>query len=293
MTSRTQLRFGSAGVLPGAPRQTSAAGVAYVAGLNFGAMEIEWVRAQMRVVSDRTAQAIRRAAESHDVSLSVHGVYYINLNSPRAEVVEQSREWVRVQAQSAWLCGATDLVFHPAFMHDDSEDVVYERVRGRLLELAQELRDRGIDVTLRPETTGKPSAFGSLEQTLALADQIEGVEPCIDFAHIHARTNGGCCTYPEFRCVFDRVAEVLGEDALTGLHLHFSGIDYTEAGEQSHLLLDESDMRWEELLQALTDVGAAGTLICECPMHGQEEELKRLRDAYRVLTVEQTVDENN
>jgi deoxyribonuclease-4 len=287
------LRFGSAGVLPGAPRRTSAAGIAYVAELGIGAMEIEWVRAQMRVVSDRTARAIRRAAESYDVSLSVHGVYYINFNSPRAEVVEQSRAWVRVQAESAWLCGARDLVFHPAFMHDDSEDVVYERVRGHLLELAQELRDRGIGVTLRPETTGKLSAFGSLEHTLALAGEIEGVEPCIDFAHIHARTNGGCCTYPEFRRVLDRLAEVLGDDALGGLHLHLSGIDYTEVGEKSHLLLDESDMQWEELLQALADVGAGGTLICECPMHGQEDELKRLRDAYRVLKAEQSVDEGN
>jgi deoxyribonuclease-4 len=293
VNGQNKLRFGSAGVLPGAPRQSSASGVAYVANLGLDAMEIEWVRAQLRVVSDSTAQAIRRAANAHGISLSVHGVYYINFNSPRADVVEQSRDWVRVQAESAWLCGATDLVFHPAFMHDVSEDTVYERVRRHLQELVEELRDREIGVTLRPETTGKPSAFGSLGQTLTLAAEIEGVEPCIDFAHIHARSNGGCCTYPQFRAVLERVREVLGNEALAKMHLHFSGIDYTEAGEQSHLLLDESDMQWEELLQALVDVGAAGTLICECPMDGQEDELKRLRDTYRTLTAEQTIDQTS
>ncbi|MFQ5855248.1 MAG: TIM barrel protein [Anaerolineae bacterium] len=283
MTSTGGLRFGSAGVLPGAPKQGSAGGVAYVGELGLGAMEIEWVRARMRVISDETAKAIRRAAAKHDVSLSVHGAYYINLNSPRPQVIEQSREWVRLQARSAWAVGATDLVFHAAFMHDDSEDAVYGRVRRHLTELVQELCENGIDVMLRPETTGKPTAFGTLEQVLALADEIDGVEPCIDFAHIHARNNGGYNTYAGFRHVLDRTREVLGDAGLRNLHLHFSGIEYTAAGEQNHLLLDDSDMHWQELLQALVDVNAAGTLICECPMHGQEEELTRLQSTYRAL----------
>lgn len=277
------IRFGSAGVLPDAPQRGSAGGVTYVGELGLGAMEIEWVRARMRVVSDRTTRSIRRAAEEHDVSLSVHGVYYINFNSPRADVVEQSREWVRVQARSAWAAGATDLVFHPAFMHDDGEDTVFERVRRHLSELAQELREADVGVALRPETTGKPTAFGTLDQILALVDEVDGVEPCIDFAHIHARNNGGWNTYDGFRRILDRTQAVLGDAALRNLHLHFSGIDYTEAGEQNHLLLDDSDMRWEELLQALVDVDAAGVLICECPMHGQEEELKRLQSTYQTL----------
>lgn len=277
------LRFGSAGVLPGAPKRGSAGGVSYVGQLGLGAMEIEWVRSRMRVVSDQTAKAIRRAATECDVSLSVHGAYYINLNSPRPEVVERSREWVRVQAHSAWAVGATDLVFHAAFMHGDGEDVVYERVRRHLAELAQELHERGICVTLRPETTGKSTAFGTLEQVLALADELDGVEPCIDFAHIHARNNGGYNTYAGFRHVLDRTRDVLGDAGLRNLHLHFSGIEYTAAGEQNHLLLDDSDMHWQELLQALIDVDAAGTLICECPMHGQEEELRRLQSTYRTL----------
>lgn len=287
MRSTDGLRFGSAGVLPDAPKRSSAGGVAYVGELGLGAMEIEWVRSRMRIVSDRTAKAICRAAKEHDVSLSVHGVYYINFNSPRAEVVEQSREWVRVQARSAWVAGATDLIFHAAFMHDDDEDTVYERVRRHLSELAQELQADDISVTLRPETTGKPTAFGTLDQVLCLADEIDGVEPCIDFAHIHARNNGGWNTYERFRQILDRTREVLGVAAIGNLHLHFSGIDYTEAGEQNHLLLDDSDMHWEELLQALVDVGAAGTLICECPMHGQEEELKRLQTRYSALKKEQ------
>ncbi len=286
MTSTDGLRFGSAGVLPDAPQRSSAGGVAYAGQIGLGAMEVEWVRARMQVVSDRTATAIRRAADEHRVALSVHGVYYINFNSARAEVVEQSREWVRVQARSASAIGARDLVFHAAFMHDDSEDVVYERVRRHLSELAQELREEGVSVTLRPETTGKPTAFGTLDQILSLADEVDGVEPCIDFAHLHARDNGGWNTYAGFRQILERTREVLGSGALRDLHLHFSGIDYTEAGEQNHLLLDDSDMHWEELLQALVDVGAAGTLICECPMHGQEEELKRLQTRYSGLKKE-------
>lgn len=283
MRSTVRLRFGSAGVLPGAPQQGSASGVSYVGKLGLRAMEIEWVRARMQIISDRTAKTIRQAAEKHSISLSVHGVYYINFNSPRAEVIEQSRKWVRIQAHSAWAAGATDLIFHAAFMHDDSEETVYDRVSRHLTELAEELRTDDVNVTLRPETTGKPTAFGSLEQILALASEVDGVEPCIDFAHIHARNNGGGNTYDAFRGILDRTREVLGEAALHNLHLHFSGIEYNEAGEQNHLLLDDSDMHWQELLQALVDVDAAGTLICECPMHGQEEELMRLQSTYWTL----------
>ncbi len=126
------------------------------------------------------------------------------------------------------------------------------------------LRAEGNQVLLRPETTGKESQFGTVGEVLNLSAEIEGVAPCIDFAHLHART-GGFNSYEEFVALLRQMEARLGRQALEHMHIHLSGIEYGTKGEIRHLNLKRSDLRYVELLRALKDLDAGGLVICESP----------------------------
>jgi len=257
------LSFGTAGIPHSAEKRSSVAGIARVRALGLDAMELEFVR---RVaMGEKSARAVCTSARDNRVRLSAHAPYYINLNSKDPEKVKASRERLLKAARVAALCGARNVVFHAAYYHDDPPPVVYERVKAQVQSIAEQLSAEGLNVCLRPETSGRPSQFGALDEVLQLSAEIDGVSPCVDFAHLHARAAGAVNTYAEFGAVLDRVEEILGVDALQDMHMHVQGIAYSQAGERRHLTLAASDLRYEELLQALIDWGVGGTAICESP----------------------------
>jgi deoxyribonuclease-4 len=109
--------------------------------------------------------------------------------------------------------------------------------------------------------------LGSLEDVLTMSDALEGVEPCLDFAHLHARTGDGSMnTYEEWSAVLRRYAQVLGRPALDRLHIHCSGIEYSSKGERRHLRLIDSDLDLVALFRALAGHGCGGRILCESPV---------------------------
>jgi deoxyribonuclease-4 len=279
LMGEASLFFGTAGIPHSSEKYSSKAGIARVRALGLGAMELQFVR---RVaMGERSADAVRTAAQEHSVRLSAHAPYYINLNSRDPQKLLASRERLLRAARVAALCGAQNVVFHAAFYHGDAPSLVYERIRAQLQWLAAGLRDEGLSVCLRPETAGKPSQFGALEEILRLSAETDGVSPCVDFGHLYARTFGAVNGYSEFWAVLDRIAQFLGESALQDVHIHLQGMAHTQAGERKHLNLAASDLRYGELLHALIDRGVSGTVICESP--NLEEDAVLLKRTYLQL----------
>ena len=197
--------------------------------------------------------------------MSVHAPYYINFNSREPEKIEASIKRIYDSARIGSLCGASSIVFHPAYYHSEDSETVFKKVIESLKVLRKTFEDEGIKAVLRPETTGKASQFGSLEETLRMAAEMEGVMPCIDFAHLHARSAGEVNTYDEFENCLTMVEEYLGKDGLKDMHMHVSGIEYTPKGEKNHLVLKESDLNYSALMKALKDFKTEGLVICESP----------------------------
>jgi deoxyribonuclease-4 len=111
------------------------------------------------------------------------------------------------------------------------------------------------------------------------------VEPCLDFAHLHARAGDGSMnTLDEWLDVLDRYARALGPDSLQRLHIHMSGIEYSEKGERNHLPLEESDFALDALLQALLKRNCSGRILCESPV--MEEDAILMRDRWQALVSE-------
>jgi deoxyribonuclease-4 len=180
------------------------------------------------------------------------------------------------------LAGATDIIFHPGsyFKNDPAE--VLKVAMPRLQGCVDELRKSGNPVILRPETMGKPAMLGSFEDAVAMARAIDGVQPCLDFAHLHARPGDGTMnTRREWSSLLDAYEKALGRQALRRLHIHLSGIEYGPKGEKHHLELKEADLNLKALFQALHDHGCAGRILCESPIM-EEDALKMQKEWKRV-----------
>jgi deoxyribonuclease-4 len=142
------------------------------------------------------------------------------------------------------------------------------------------LKKEDNEITLRPEVTGKMSSFGDLEEVVKRSCDINNVNPCVDFAHLHART-GEYNTYEEFYDARTFIADHLGKKVLQNMHIHVAGILYGPKGERKHLNLEESDLNYKDLLRALKDFGVQGTVICESP--NLEEDALLMQRKYKSL----------
>ncbi len=190
----------------------------------------------------------------------------LTLNATDEEWIN-SRKRLMDAAVYGNLAGATDIIFHPGSYFGNPPAEVLPIAIQRLQGCLEELSSSGNPVTLRPETMGKSAMLGSLEDTLSMAKSLPGVEPCIDFAHLHARPGDGSInTYDEFSAILELYGKTLGEKALTRLHIHLSGIQYGEKGEKEHLPLQESDLNLKGIFKGLADFHCQGRILCESPV---------------------------
>jgi deoxyribonuclease-4 len=257
-----KLLFGTGGTPHSSKSESTADGIERIAELGLGCMEVEFVYGAN--MSQAMARKVGETAKRLNVKLSAHGPYYINLNSHEEEKLIASKKRLLQTARIASTIGVQGIVFHPAFYLKDPPDEVYDRVKKELEDTIKSMRDEDVQVTLRAETTGKGSQFGSLDEILSLSAEVDGVAPCIDFAHLHAR-NGKANSYEEYKSILQKIDDRLGRSALKDMHIHLSGIKYSVKGELSHLNLSESDMNYTELFKAWKEFDIKGMVICESP----------------------------
>jgi deoxyribonuclease-4 len=278
-------QFGTVGSPLATPKKPggSVGAIQFSKSLGLDALELGWVRAVR--VSVETCAAIKQAGSEQAVSLSVHAPYFINLNADEVEW-PKSRQRLMDAAHYGDLAGATDIIFHPGSYFGNDPLAVLKVAIPRLGGCVDELRAAGNPVTLRPETMGKSAMLGSLGDTLAMSEAIAGVEPCLDFAHLHARPGDGTVnTYDEWLGYLELYAKTLGDEALKRLHIHLSGIEYGPKGEKNHLKLEEADLDLDALLRALNYFGCAGRILCESPI--MEDDALKLLKAWKEVSGEE------
>jgi deoxyribonuclease IV len=277
-------QFGTVGSPTGTPKKPggSVGAIAFSKSLGLEALELGWVRSVR--VSEATCGDINSAGEEQGVALSVHAPYYINLNADETEW-PKSRQRLMDAAHYGALAGATDIIFHPGSYFENDPVEVLKIAIPRLRDCVDELRAAGNPVTLRPETMGKSAMLGSLEDTLAMSSQIKGVEPCLDFAHLHARPGDGSVnTFEEWSGYLEQYEKALGKPSLKRLHIHLSGIEYGPKGEKNHLKLEEADLDIKALFRALKDFGCSGRILCESPV--MEEDALLMLKTWRKVSGE-------
>ncbi len=257
------LLFGTAGIPHAAAGKPTQEAISTVRGLGLGAMELEFVHSIN--ISKEKAPLVKEAAKKNGIVLTCHAPFFINLNSLEKAKLEASIKRIVDSCRVLELCGGYSVCFHPGFYQKETKEATYQNTRKAMERIVRQVKDEGISLWVRPETTGKPSQFGDMDELLALSAEFEQVMPCIDFSHFHARTNGKYNTYEEFASILSSVEKTLGKRGLSNLHAHVAGIAYGEKGEKHHLNLKDSDLRYKELMRALADFKVKGVLISESP----------------------------
>jgi deoxyribonuclease IV len=279
MTS--SFKFGTVGSPNGTPKKPggSVGAIEFSQSIGLDALELGWVQAVR--VTEATCEAIRSTGEAQGVALSVHAPYFINLNANKDEW-PKSRKRLMDAAHYGHLAGTTDIIFHPGSYFENDPAEVLKVVMPRLEGCVVELRRKGNPVTLRPETMGKSAMLGSFEDVLVMS-RIAGVQPCLDFAHLHARPGDGTVnTYDEWSRLLERYADVLGAQRLASLHIHLSGIEYGPKGEKNHLPLAEADLNLKALFKALKKFGCGGRILCESPI--LEEDALEMKKVWKKVS---------
>ena len=258
-----KLFFGTAGIPVSAKGQGVLKGVEQVKKLGLEAMELEFVRGIN--LTKKKAKEVKLAAKKQGIILTCHAPYYINLNSQDKAKLEASKKRIINSAIVSGTAGAWSVCFHPAYYMGVDKEKVYQNVKKEVREVVKKIRESGFSIWVRPETTGKPSQFGSLDELLMLSQEVNGVLPCVDFSHIHARNNGSLKSYDDFKSVFSRIEDFLGKQGLRNLHAHVSGINYGEKGERNHLNFEEADFKYKLLVKAFKEFKVKGVVISESP----------------------------
>lgn len=217
-------------------------------------------------------------AEKHDVWLTVHGSYFINFCGSE-ETIEKSKKRLIACATAANWMGAHVLVFHPGFFGKKSPQEALERCVKAMGEVVESMKSLGITkVHLGPETTGKPSQFGSLDEVLTLCGRVELTEPVIDWAHIHAREGGKMKTINDFREALNEIEKRLGIDAIKNLHCHYTLVEFTGKGEKRHHTMDEVEYGppFEPLATLIAELDLKPVIISESPI--LDVDAQKMRD---------------
>ena len=121
-----KLRFGTAGIPLSTPNRTTLNGIAHVKKMGLDNMELEFVHSVN--ITEAKAPDVRAMAKKHDVTLTCHGQYFINLNSPENHKIEASKERIYKAAKIADLCGAKSMTFHAAFYMKQEPEKVFQMV---------------------------------------------------------------------------------------------------------------------------------------------------------------------
>ena len=244
--------------------------------MNLDGLELEFVRGVR--MSEVSQKIVTELAPKKNFIITAHGPYYVNLNAKEQDKIDASIVRILDTARMAQKVGGYSITYHAAYYMGNDKDVVFNRVVEQTEKIVKIAQEEGLDIWIRPETTGKRTQWGDLDEIVSLSKMFDKVLPCVDFSHLHARTGGGLNSYDDFSRMLDQIGTELGEYALDNFHAHLAGIAYSEKGEKNHLPLLESDMNYKDLLKAMKKFDIKGAVVCESP--NIEEDCKMIKEYY-------------
>jgi len=210
------------------------------------------------------ALEIKELNKKLGLQLSIHAPYFVNLASFERPKVHASKSRILKSCEIGHYLGVKYIVFHAGFYQKKDPEEIYQLIKKEIIDLQKTIKSKKWDVVLAPETTGKASQFGNLDELIRLKKETK-CHLTVDFSHLRARNNG--------IVDYDEVMKKL--KPLGHIHAHFSGIEWTEKGERRHKLTETKDIK--ELLSYLKKYKIDVTIINESPdPYGDALKMERL-----------------
>ena len=283
------IKFGPSGnsiAFSEAGNKTSEQSAVWVKNLGLNCFEYSFGRGVN--MTDERAVSIGNAFKEAGVEISVHAPYYINLANPEEENALKSFNYILDSAKKVQLMGGKRVVFHPASQGKMDRQTAVNLTIERLKRLTDLVYSQGLDdVMFCPETMGKLGQIGTIEEITEFCKLDKIYIPAVDFGHVNARENGSLKTEEDFTNRLQYMIDNLGFEKMKHFHVHFSKIEYTDAGEKRHLTFadDVFGPSYEPLVEAIIKEGVTPRIICESD-GTQPEDAKAMKDLYeRMLQI--------
>jgi deoxyribonuclease-4 len=210
------------------------------------------------------AALLREALRAADVALSVHAPLAAFMGHvDRGKKFRMALGMLDHTAGLAKAAGAEIVVFHPGFLLGRERDRALADVVDQLGDLRGRLEGKDRLVPFGIEVMGRVRELGTIDDVLAVASQVDFVRPVLDFAHMHATSDGAFTGVEAFAAVLAAADAVLEPEA--PFHVHFSDIAYANRNETKHLPYGSGTLRAEPLREALLRFERGATVISESP----------------------------
>jgi len=210
------------------------------------------------------APELGTALRERDIALSVHAPLAAFMGHvAREKKFKMALGMLDHTAGLAKAAGAGLIVFHPGFLLGRERDAAIADVVDQLGDLRERLLAKDRLVPFGIEVMGRVNDFGSIDDVLAIASQVDFVRPVLDFAHMHATSDGAFTGVDAFASALEAADDVIEPSA--PFHIHFSDIAYANRNETKHLPYGEGTLRAEPLRDALERFERPATVISESP----------------------------
>ncbi|MGH2934545.1 MAG: TIM barrel protein [Gaiellaceae bacterium] len=210
------------------------------------------------------AARLGELARGAGIALSVHAPLAGFMgHAERGKKLNMAVGMLDHSAGIAAACGAEVVVFHPGFLLGRTREEALESVCEQLGELRERLEKKDRAVAFGVEVMGRVREIGSLDDVLFISSRLGWVRPVLDFAHMHATSDGGFTGVEPFAAALEATDAVLETGA--PFHIHFSDIAFANRNETKHLPYGEGTLRAEPLREALDRFERPATVISESP----------------------------
>src|SRR5947207_5812041 len=209
-----QLHFGPARV---PSRDSPEEAIAILQELGFTACEIDF---EGKFWMDYPwAERFGELAREADIVLSVHApIAGFMGHAERGKKLNMAVGMLDHSAGIAKAAGAEPVVFHPGFLLGRTRKQTISSVVSQLADLRKRLEGKDRGVAFGVEIMGRVNDFGSLDDVVAIASRLSWVRPVIDFAHLHATSDGAFTSVKAFHDVLAAANRVLPPGA--PFHIH-------------------------------------------------------------------------
>jgi deoxyribonuclease-4 len=220
-------------------------------------------------------------AAEQDIALSVHAPIAAILGHLPSDEQKRKRAFGMLDhtAGVAVACGAELVVVHPGYLLGRTREAALESVAKDLTDLRERLEAKGRGIHFGVEIMGRVRELGTAEDVFWLTARFAWVRPVLDFAHLHAVTDGGFVEESAFAGVLEAADAVLEPGA--PFHIHFSDIQFANRNETKHLPYGEGTLRAEPLAAALARFDRPATVISESPGEESHQAIKAVLAAAR------------
>src|SRR6266571_5839152 len=216
-------------------------------------------------------------ARKNDIVLSVHApIAGFMGHAERGKKLNMAVGMLDHSAGIAKAAGAELVVFHPGFLLGRTREEAIDSVCEQLGELRERLAGKDRAVPFGIEVMGRVRDLGSADDVVEISRRLRWVRPVLDFAHMHATSDGAFTSVEPFAEALAKADDVL--ESGVPFHIHFSDIQYANRNETKHLPYGDGTLRAEPLRDALARFERPATVISESPDSESTDAIRSILD---------------